>query len=44
MATSGDFKLAMDKPAVKEILKRDAFLDRLGEDCIHGNGHRAVEA
>jgi len=37
-------RLARVKPAVKEVLRRDGFLDRLGEDRTHGNVHRAVEA
>ena len=37
-------RLARIKPAVEEVLRRDGFLDRLGEDRTHGNVHRAVEA
>jgi sulfate permease, SulP family len=37
-------RLARLKPAVQEVLRRDKFLDRLGEDRIHGNVNRAVEA
>ena len=37
-------RLARLKPAVRERLARDGFLDRLGQDRIHGNVHRAVEA
>ena len=37
-------RLARVKPAVEEVLRRDGFLDRLGEDRTHGNVHRAVEA
>jgi sulfate permease, SulP family len=37
-------RLARVKPAVKDVLRRDGFLDRLGEDRTHGNVHRAVEA
>jgi len=31
------------KPAVQEVLRRDGFLDRVGEDRTHGNVYRAVE-
>ena len=37
-------RLARVKPAVQELLDRDGFLDRIGEDKIHGNVYRAVEA
>ena len=37
-------RLARVKPAVQELLRRDGFLDRIGEDKIHGNVYRAVEA
>ena len=37
-------RLARVKPAVEDVLRRDGFLDRLGEDRTHGNVHRAVEA
>jgi high affinity sulfate transporter 1 len=37
-------RLARVKPAVTEVLERDGFLGRLGEDRTHGNVHRAVEA
>ena len=37
-------RLARVKPAVQEVLRRDGFLDRLGEDRTHGNVDRAVEA
>ena len=37
-------RLARLKPAVYEILERDGFLDRIGEDRTHGNVYRAVEA
>ncbi len=37
-------RLARVKPTVAEVLRRDGFLDRLGEDRTHGNVHRAVEA
>ena len=36
-------RLARVKPAVFELLKRDGFLDRIGEDRAHGNVFRAVE-
>jgi hypothetical protein len=32
------------KPAVYEILNRDGFLERIGNDRTHGNVFRAVEA
>ena len=37
-------RLARVKPAVRELLRRDGVLDRIGDDRIHGNVHRAVEA
>lgn len=37
-------RLARVKPAVYEILKRDGFLERIGNDRTHGNVYRAVEA
>ena len=37
-------RLARVKPAVQELLRRDGFLDRIGEDRTHGNVYRAVEA
>ena len=37
-------RLARVKPAVREVLRRDGFLDRIGDDRTHGNVHRAVEA
>jgi sulfate permease, SulP family len=37
-------RLARLKPAVHELLRRDGFLDRIGNGRTHGNVHRAVEA
>jgi sulfate permease, SulP family len=37
-------RLARVKPAVRELLRRDNVLDRIGGHRIHGNVHRAVEA
>jgi len=37
-------RLARVKPAVYEILSRDGFLERIGNDRTHGNVYRAVEA
>jgi sulfate permease, SulP family len=37
-------RLARVKPAVRELLRRDHVLDRIGGHRIHGNVHRAVEA
>jgi sulfate permease, SulP family len=37
-------RLARVKPAVRELLRRDHVLDRIGDDRIHGNVDRAVEA
>ena len=37
-------RLARVKPAVNEILKRDGFLERIGDDRTHGNVYRAVQA
>ena len=37
-------RLARVKPAVHMLLSRDGFLERLGDDKMHGNVHRAVEA
>ncbi len=36
-------RLARVKPAVFELLKRDGFLDRIGENRVHGNVFRAIE-
>jgi len=37
-------RLARVKPAVNEVLRRDGFLDRIGDNKTHGNVSRAVEA
>ena len=37
-------RLARLKPAVRELLKRDGVLDRIGDDRIHGNIDHAVMA
>jgi high affinity sulfate transporter 1 len=37
-------RLARLKPAVREVLARDGFLDRIGDDKIHGNIDHAVNA
>ncbi len=37
-------RLARVKPAVLEVLRRDGFLDHIGEDRTHGNVYLAVEA
>ncbi len=37
-------RLARVKPAVRDVLERDGFFDRLGEDRTHGNIRRAIEA
>lgn len=37
-------RLAHVKPNVLAVLRADGFLDRLGEDHIHGNVQRAVKA
>jgi SulP family sulfate permease len=37
-------RLARVKPAVYELLRRDGFLDRIGEHRTHGSVYRAVEA
>ena len=36
--------LARVKPTVFELLRRDGVIDRIGDDRIHGNVYRAVEA
>ena len=36
-------RLARVKPTVLEVLARDGFLDRIGENRTHGNVYRAVE-
>jgi MFS superfamily sulfate permease-like transporter len=36
--------LARVKPSVFELLRRDGVIDRIGDDRIHGNVYRAVEA
>jgi sulfate permease, SulP family len=37
-------RLTRVKPAVREVLKRDGVLERIGEDKIHGNIEQAVKA
>ena len=37
-------RLARVKPAVASVLGKDGVLERLGEDRVHGNVHRALEA
>jgi len=37
-------RLARVKPAVEVVLRRDGFFDHLGQQRVHGNVHRAVEA
>ena len=37
-------RLARVKPQVYAVLQADGIIDRIGEDHIHGNVHRAVEA
>ena len=37
-------RLARLKPSVRSTLERDGVLDRLGEDHVHGNVYRAVQA
>jgi anti-anti-sigma factor len=37
-------RLARVKPAVRELLRRDHVLDRIGGERIHGNIRQAVEA
>jgi high affinity sulfate transporter 1 len=37
-------RLARLKPSVASLLRRDGVLDEIGEDKVHGNVHRAVEA
>jgi anti-anti-sigma factor len=37
-------RLARVKPSVREVLRRDGFLERLGDSRIHGNVYRAVAA
>ena len=37
-------RLTRVKPAVREVLKRDGVVERIGEDKIHGNIEQAVEA
>ncbi len=37
-------RLARMKPPVQEVLRRDGFLEAIGEDRTHGNVYRAVEA
>jgi anti-anti-sigma factor len=37
-------RLARIKPRVRAVLAADGLLERLGEDRIHGNVHRAVAA
>ena len=37
-------RLARVKPTVYEVLRRDGFLERIGDDRTHGNVYRAVKA
>jgi high affinity sulfate transporter 1 len=37
-------RLARVKPSVRELLRRDGLLERLGDSRIHGNVYRAVAA
>jgi SulP family sulfate permease len=37
-------RLARLKPAVASVLEKDGALERFGEDHVHGNVHRAIEA
>jgi sulfate permease, SulP family len=37
-------RLARLKPAVAMVLGKDGVLERMGDDRVHGNVHRAVEA
>ncbi len=37
-------RLARVKPPVLAVLRADGFIDRIGDDHLHGNVHRAVEA
>jgi high affinity sulfate transporter 1 len=37
-------RLARLKPAVRDVLARDGFLDRIGDDKVHGNIDHAVNA
>jgi sulfate permease, SulP family len=37
-------RLARVKPNVRTVLQSDGIIERIGEDHIHGNVHRAVEA
>jgi hypothetical protein len=37
-------RLTRVKPAVREVLKRDGVVERIGEDKIHANIEQAVEA
>ena len=38
------FRLARAKPQVLAVLQADGVIDTIGQDHIHGNVHRAVEA
>ena len=37
-------RLARVKPAVREVLRRDGFLDRIGDAKTHGSVQRGVDA
>jgi anti-anti-sigma factor len=37
-------RLARLKPSVRDLLRRDGVLERIGLDRVHGNVHRAVQA
>ena len=43
-ADGATLRLAHVKPPVLAVLREDGFVDRLGDDRIHGNLNRAVEA
>ena len=43
-AHGATLRLARVKPNVLEVLRAEGFIDRIGEDHLHGNVHRAVEA
>jgi sulfate permease, SulP family len=39
-----NLRLTRVKPAVRAVLERDGVIEAIGEDRIHGNIHRALEA
>ena len=43
-ASAVELRLARLKPEVAAVLAADGLIDRIGQERVHGNVHRAVEA